>query len=737
MIEATSDVNEQQKDNAEQAISPKKVLERIKAAEKWVKSGPYKTDDARWKQWEKNQKYLLCVWTDSPTDGVNVNTIYSNNNTIRPTLYFKDPRMTAKPTKPRFKVERGTDEEGNQIERKVIGDDGKPIMVDNYTAARLISVKINHIIREIKFKKTTRKVISDNLCPYGIGWYKVGYTNLTVGSEAKEGDKQIQYWVKRVDPRNVVYDWMSTDIDEDCRFIAERLVMTRKKALKRNWNVPKSYKCVLPDFLKEKSDKAKKGASEDDLLIVWEYHDLESNYIRWILDDKSEEIIELESSEDPYPFEGSCYVPLVLNDNNDDIIGLSDVEPVEDQAKAINRIRTKQTRHIDMFGTRTDYEDGAILDSDIDNCMKNDHGLYLKWQAGGLNKSRVNPTPPMGNDNYQMDSIHKEDIRTTLGITDYQQGGAQSRTATEGNIIQNAANIRIEERRDIIYDAVIEVVRRLAAMVQHFCGEDEFMNIADENFDDEFVDVLKNEFGYNPKIPFLHLSKDRIQGEYDWEFQIDDMISRPKEVQLQQWTNLLSVIGSSEFLMKGIEEEDVSMGKVVRKVFELAGADIDEVKRGGPAQIPEEVENQMFLNGMEVPEPHRKDHHDSHILSHDRLVSELMQQAQMIQQQMQQIQMQAQAQVQQMVGMGGQIDPMQSQEIQMQSEQQTQQLSIALKEIEMKVRNIKLHQQMHDMYFQKKQIGAGSGVGMVGQMPKGQPAASQQVAMQQQAQQVQ
>jgi hypothetical protein len=743
-LESTTETTSESSQPKKEKLTPAKMRANIEAGERWLKSGHYKGTDTRWAQWEKNKKYLMCVWDSDGDTDVNVNTIFSNYNTVRPSLYFKNPTITATPTQPEFKKTVLPD--GTQVIEK--NDLGHPILVDNYNAAKLLGIKINYELREINFKKTMKKVLGDCLCPYGVGWVKWGYSTNSVGGHSNQRDRSYSYWAKRVDPRDLVYDWMATDI-EDATFTAERIVMTRKQAEKQGFKIPKGHISVLPDHLKYRAEQAREGKDESDLVVIWEYHDLEEDTLHWLLDFEKEGSAEpkeiRESVHEPYPFEGSEYVPLVLNENNDDIIGLSDVEPVEDQALAINRIRTKQTRHIEKFGTTTYYEDGAIEVKDLENMVETDHGAYVKVQQGRMGGIQVEGTPAMGQDNYNMDTVNKEDMRTTLGITDYQQGGAKSRTATEGNIIQNAANIRIEERKDIIYDFVIEGIRRLVAMIQTFGEEEDFINIADVDLEEDFVDVLKEKYGFNPKIPFLKMLKKDIQGEFNFTFQVDDMVSRPKEVQLQQWINLLGMIGQNPVMIAAAEEEEISFGKVLRKVMDLAGADINEVKRSGPAQIPAEVENLMFEQGMEVPEPHNKDDHDDHHLSHIKTIQILEMKLQQVMQEMQGAQQEIMGQVQQVMTGAQPQTPEEAQALQVQAQQMQEQAQLQIQQIQiqyqqplerlqMALRNAKLHVQAHDQKQMKKmQSKLGGGMG---QQPQGQPAPNQQVQMQQQARQV-
>lgn len=727
------DTQSKQIDSGEKSLSPQQIAKSIQSAIKWQKKGPYQADDARWKQWERNKKYLMCIWPGSTDDDVNVNTIRANYMTKRPTLYFRNPKIRVSPTKPNFT----RDSLGNIA----LGPDGKPILIDNYIAARIASIKLNYELKEIKFKKLMKKVTGDCLCPYGIGWAKIGFSTLSVGGHNNDRDTRYTYWIQRVDPRNLVYDWMATDID-NVRFTHERLILTRQDAEDYGFKIPSDYVCKLPDFLDDREKSAKAG-SDNDLVIAWETHDNKNGKIYWTIGgDKESSASEFAKDpvDNPYPFEGSCYTPLVLSEDNDDIIGLSDVEPIEDQAKAINKLRTKQTKHVQWYGTKTFYEDGAIEPNEIEKTKVTDHGLYVKVNQGKTGFVREVPPPSMGQDQYAMVNEHKEDIRSSLAITEFQQGSAgnASTKATTANIVQNSANNRIEESRDIIKDFVIENVRKLFACIQAFSGDEEYLNIKDEVMDEDFVDVLKKEYGYDPKIPFLRMSKQDIQGEYNFEFSIEDMIVQPKEVQAQQFTNYLSMVFSNQYItQKFIEEFDIA--KVLKKGAELSNVDLGELRKSGSVHLSPEQENQMFLNGMEVPEPHAKDNDDEHIISHGRLEKEIegklqagMAQVNQLMTAMQQMQIQQQNAALQAQQLGVvQAPPQVPQDIQGKIDE----IMMQMEPLQNIMRKIKIHRQWHDMNRKGKEIGNMQTGGM--QQMQGQPAASMQAQMQGQARSLQ
>jgi hypothetical protein len=240
---------------------------------------------------------------------------------------------------------------------------------------------------------------------------------------------------------------------------------------------------------------------------------------------------------------------------------------------------------------------------------------------------------------------------------------------------------------------------------------------------EDFAEELKKDFGFNPKIPFLRMPKKEIQGEYAFKFSVEDMIVQPKEVQFQQWTNFMGMIfQAGEYGTQALQEEGVSLKNVVKKIAELGGVDLNSVKETGPAQIPVEKENQMFLNGMEVPEPHKRDQHDEHNLGHGRALREFETRVASLQGEMQSRMQQAEQL--QMMGANPQLAG-QVQQLQQALQENMGGLQDELDQVAMIARRIKIHMQKHEeRRIQKEGASAGGGGG---QMAAPQDALAQQV----------
>lgn len=714
------------------------IRENIKAGLAWVKQGNYTKKDERWENWKRWKAMIDCRWDAKEVVEKHgkmnfpVNNPFANFHTVKPGLYFKNPKIQCVAKRPVFYRTDATPENPKGDIAK--DDQGRPqIRSSNYMAAKKMELRINQLCDQVNLSNVVKRCVSDCLAPYGIGWAKVGYQKLSVAEFDNSNDTKVTYWVERIDPRRVVFDWMATEPSK-MRYVATQYCLPRKEVEEAGFKLPKNYQGSLPEWYQdraENSNETSKGHSRgctEEMVVFWEYEDLVQKTIDWVIIDApgDEYFYMKDTSVEPYPFKGGSLRCLVLTEDGDDIIGKCDMEPVEPQIVAINKMREREVDHIENYGTGVMFEDGAIDPTELKKYQKTSFGWAVKTKAGGFNKIKTVSTPPIGNDHYQMSGMHKDEMRNILAISDYQQGGSSvDRKATEAQIISAATTVRVEAKRDSISKFIISIIQCFDAMVQEFDDEFDFIPIVDEDLDEKFKEMLKKENSYNPDIPFLGMSRDDLQGEFNWSHNVEDMIVMPKEVQAAQLSRSMTAVGSNPyFTQKFIEDYDV--GKVICKMFELNGVDLEEFKKGGAVQVPAGVENEMFKLGMEVPEPHDKDHDDEHVLVHRSLQKEIDGQLMQVAQQMSTLQSGVQMIPEQMGH-----DPMGAQQAMQQAQAQIDQLMMQMEPLEMMLRNVKIHIQNHGQRSMRKLKETPAG--QFGNAPTGQPQNGQPAQPAQQA----
>jgi len=583
----------------------KKWKKRLKTSLSYMKS------DDRWDNWGKFLNYLNCRWDDihdDDGDHCNVNTLWSNLQSEIPGLYFQQPDVSVIAKKPTF--------------NKTLPNGGK-VKVDNLQAAKLLGKRMNQIIEDCNIEPTIERGIADAKAPYGHCWWKVGYGFTSeFDRDLKQEVTKATYWVQRVDPRTVLVDYMAPEMSKR-RWTAHKL-HREKPDLEENTayitSRVKTMKTGIPEVLKERFDKLAAAAPDVKIVEFYELHDHVKKEIHWLaIDGTPQEIREPVKIKDWV--EGSDFEYMDLNIPTDDsVYTLSDIEPVIDQAIARNKIRTSQVKHIENWGI-TIFTEASFWNDEVTEEEWRTVGNRVsmcKVADGALSQNKqliVNP-PAIPPDWYNMDGQLKLDNSETLALTAAQQGQTTGDTKAEVMTVNQASNVRTGRQRRKIKLAIINIVKKLAAKSRAHDDAEVLLDLTSYEEDRDFQAYLKEQFDHDGSTPHLEVNKEAWQGEYNFDFEIEEMLDRPKAVRVKQYIDTFAQLGQIPIFQAALTEE-ADAKYVLNEILELQGMRLDSLKKPTLSpELPPEFENQMADDGVEIPPPHKKDPDDLHIFKH-------------------------------------------------------------------------------------------------------------------------
>jgi len=612
------------KPGAVKFLTPEELIEWKKDIEAGI---AYQKMDSRWERWHEYLDYLNCRWDniydDDDDHHCNVNSIFANLQAEIPTLYFQQPDVSVISKKPTFK-------------RKVQTQQGEiEVNVDNQYAAKLLGLRLNQVFGDCVMEPTVERYIADAKAPYGGGWIKVGY-GFTSEFEP-DLDQEVTkttYWVARVDPRNMIVPCLTTDMTKR-DWTAERIIR-KKKDLEANslyiQDKVKNMKTGIPETLKSRFDRM--GHQYDvKLTEFYEVHDHKNKCLRWIaIDGEPCEIREPVKRKDFV--EGSDYEYMDLNIPTDDsAYALSDVEPVIDQAIARNKVRTAQTKHIENWGITVFTESTFFKDDETEEewrTLGNGIGI-CKVKDGALNQNKMTivQPPSIPADWFNMDQVYKRDNDETLGISPAMQGKVTDATKAEIQTVSQSTGVRIGRQRRKIKLALVNVAKKMASLIRAHDDAATVLDVSDYKEDDGFMDFLQKNFDFDGSVGFLEVDKTAWQGQYNFDFEVEEMLDRPKAVQVQQrlatWQSLSKI---PQFM--AVLDDEADARYVLNDILMLQGMRLESLsKPAAKPMLPAEFEN-MLADGsigeegpVEIPPPNEKDLDDYHLVTHGTLREEL------------------------------------------------------------------------------------------------------------------
>ncbi len=180
----------------------------------------------------------------------------------------------------------------------------------------------------------------------------------------------------------------------------------------------------------------------------------------------------LRKEEDLLQIEGLPVETLVFNPDPDFIYGIPDARVIEPQLLELNEIRTQAMRHRRIDILKFLYKKGAIKRKALDRLLSEDVQAGVEVEADTNLRDAVLPLTPGASgilaDLQAMGEVVRGDVRETVGFSRVATGEFQGKThisAKETGLVDAAKNIRLDERRDIVADILVRIMRRINQVI--------------------------------------------------------------------------------------------------------------------------------------------------------------------------------------------------------------------------------------------------------------------------------
>jgi len=429
--------------------------------------------------------------------------------------------------------------------------------------ARVVEVVANYLALEMELKREIKAAILDAAIT-GTGLLKLGYdseygfkpeaavpgTSETLTSR-DEQFRRLEYsgnvrpgrpWAKRADPADVVIDPAVTNI-ADAQWVAyryRRLLSDVKKDDKFS-----GTRDLAPTHI----ERLRQGEEETMHKpgLPWESNEELAEYVElWEVSDKKTERVYvfalqhdkfLMNESDVLQIDGLPWVPIVFNPRRKSPWGISDVEVIMPQQKELNQIRSLQKAYRKFNVIRFLVRAGAISPEQLQKLLSEEPIAHLEVDADAgklqdiIQMLQTAVPTDMPSWSLQIES----DIRNLLGQGSNQMGqyetgpmgGSGRRTATEASIVQSNVQMRADERRDTVADAVETVIRRCMQMVFKWWTTPQVARIV----------------GPLGMVYWVQYTGPELKAEYDFQITADDSMPVSAEVRRQQALMLLQTVG--------------------------------------------------------------------------------------------------------------------------------------------------------------------------------------------------
>jgi hypothetical protein len=297
--------------------------------------------------------------------------------------------------------------------------------------------------------------------------------------------------VERVNPKNFLYDPEASSW-EDRRWEAERVYLSLAELqdnpiLKNTDKLTgrQSFRTVRMD---ETGIEPNEQYSNRESAVQLDEYDKKHRYEAvWFIHDRIDNqlIIMAEDHPDSKPLyfdewpylddsgdEIDIYIPLVFNEVNDRVHGISDVERAMQAQEKYNEVMSWRDDHVSKFrGKKVLFEQG-VLSQNVLAKFNDPNQTFIELKPGDLKKIHVFDTVPYPQDAYNYATELREYIRRVIGVYELMQGIPRSQTATQAQILNNQQNTRLEDRRRKMAEALEKMCETILKLHRKFSTVD-------------------------------------------------------------------------------------------------------------------------------------------------------------------------------------------------------------------------------------------------------------------------
>lgn len=426
---------------------------------------------ARESDWDTWRDYYRGNWR---SDILPVNLFFKMLRATVPRVYFRNPRVSVHSARP--------------------GPDGM-------ARATILERVDNKMIRQMNLKKHMKKIVQDTFLK-GTGIGKLGFgaefapTPAPEGFETEEpivnGKYRVEYnstiepnmpWFMRVPTGQFIVPTGLSDFD-DARWVAHwtRRPLDDVKDDPRFKNV----KGLTPTSMAKHTDLGTIPVHEGTIMMVdlVEIRDKKSGRVIVLAPYSTDKVLLDEFDE--LQINGSVpFYTSVFNLDDEVFWGVPDSQILEPQQREINEIRTQIMKH-----RRAAVVKLLVMESGMDPVeaekMFDETGPGVLWtkESPDLIAKAMNMADIPQSLLTAEEQIY-QDVRENLGFSRNEAGefvqGSRKPSAAEVHVVRRAADIRVDERRDIMADMLVNIIRDMHQVIFDNWNGDNIVDVAGPN----------------------------------------------------------------------------------------------------------------------------------------------------------------------------------------------------------------------------------------------------------------
>jgi len=398
------------------------------------------------------------------------NVFFKMVRTVVPRIYFRNPSISVISRKPG---------------------------VEGFLLAKLLERTDNKLLIQMQVKKHMKRQVQDAFM-FGTGIGKLGFgsqfhaspegTGITEAPLFNEGKEAVEYnfdvmpnmpWYARWPVSGYVVP-MGTANREDARwecFITKR-PLSDLKVDTRLKNIDKVRPAREALTRTEYGNRAHRHPVE--MSDLYEIRDKKTGQVFIISPQLNDKVL---AQEDDEFLRLGIEVgnALVFNDDDERFWGIPDSQILEPLQRQLNEVKTMEMYHRRLSIVRLLCQRGAITPEEAEKLISPDV-LPIIWTEESPDLAvKVMQSADIPDALFKSEAGLVNDVRETLGFSRNEfgefQGGRESPTATEAQIVKAASEIRVDERRDMIADILVSLTQDINTIIFKHWTEEQVIDV--------------------------------------------------------------------------------------------------------------------------------------------------------------------------------------------------------------------------------------------------------------------
>ena len=442
-------------------------MEQIKAGIEYRKKYSCRED------WDNYRKYYRGQWAESI---VPINKTFSYGRTLIPKVYFRAPRVSVTATHPGL-----------------------------VPHAAVVEAIDNLLIKELFLKYTLKRSALDSyLC--GVGPIKLGYDSefgylpeqaISESGETvtqvstKEAGEKIEYrqnikpgypWAIRARPEDVIVPWGAED-QYNLPWVAHYILrplddVKQDQKYKNTEKLEGTRSPSTVDDLRTKSSFRPRTKQDKGVVYceLWEIRDVKTRQVIVICEDT----LLLSSNDELQTGEGLPWEFLMFNPDPEYFWSIPDAHIIAPQQVEINEASTQTSQHRKITLLKFLYAKGALTKEAITTLLSGEVGPGVEINSESLAAAVTVLQPHIPPDLYRDIQAQIQAMREGLGVSQNQEAAFSpyhGKTATESMIVAEAFESRVDERKDIMADVLVRIVRKWNQFLFRFWNKERVIQI--------------------------------------------------------------------------------------------------------------------------------------------------------------------------------------------------------------------------------------------------------------------